>query len=127
MRDNPIVIYTDHSINKTICYYFAKGSNSLMCHVKNFREFDKTIATYGFKRGTGDLLKKLKIFIILIMDILINQHEILKIKVQQCMILMDILGYLLMIFWHDGLGNRPDDRFRKLNINLKDTKKQVNI
>ena len=34
MKDNPIVIYTDHSINKTICYYFAKGSNSLMCHVK---------------------------------------------------------------------------------------------
>ena len=50
------------------------------------------------------------------MDILINQHEILKIKVQQCMILMDTLGYLLMIFWQDGLGNRPDDRFRKLNI-----------
>ena len=62
MKDNPIVIYTDHSINKTICYYFAKGSNSLMCHVNNFNEFDKTIATYGCKRGTGDLLKKVKNF-----------------------------------------------------------------
>ena len=28
--------------------------------LKNFKEFDKTIATYGFKRGTGDLLKKVK-------------------------------------------------------------------
>ena len=57
MTQSPIIVYTDHSINKTICYYFAKGSKSLMCHVKNFKEFDKTIATYGFKRGTADVLK----------------------------------------------------------------------
>ena len=38
----------------------------------------------------------------------------------------DFNGYFRISFndfWHDGLGNRPDDRFRKLNINLKDTKK----
>ena len=33
--EKPIVIYTDHSINKTLCYNFAKGSNSLLCHKRN--------------------------------------------------------------------------------------------
>ena len=58
----PIVIYTDHIINRTLCYHFAKGSNSLLCHVKDFKEFDKTIATYGVLRGTYEIIKKVKNF-----------------------------------------------------------------
>ena len=38
--EKPIVIYTDHIINKTLCYNFAKGSNSLLCHVDKFKEYD---------------------------------------------------------------------------------------
>ena len=53
MKQKPIVLYTEHSMSKTICYYFAKGSNSLMCPLEKFNEYDKTIATYGFKRGTS--------------------------------------------------------------------------
>ena len=123
MRDNPIVIYTDHSINKTICYYFAKGSNSLMCHVNNFKEFDKTIATYGFKRGTGDLLKKVKNFYYMDHGYFNQSTRNFENKSTT---LYNFNGYFRISFndfWHDGLGNRPDDRFRKLNINLKDTKK----
>ena len=44
--ESPIVIYTDHIMNRTLCYNFAKGSNSLLCHVNNFKEYDKSIATY---------------------------------------------------------------------------------
>ena len=46
-----------------------------MCHVNNFKEFDKTIATYGYLRGTGEVLKKVKNFFILIMVILNNLKE----------------------------------------------------
>ena len=47
-----------------------------MCHVNNFKEFDKTIATYGYLRGTGEVLKKkVKNFFILIMVILNNLNE----------------------------------------------------
>ena len=58
--EKPIVIYTDHIMNKTICYSFAKGSNSLMCHVNNFNDFNKTIATYGVLRGTLEVINKSK-------------------------------------------------------------------
>ncbi len=54
----PIVIYTDHIMNRTLCYNFAKGSNSLLCHVNNFKDYEKTIATYGVLRGTYEIIKK---------------------------------------------------------------------
>ena len=56
--EKPIVIYTDHIINKTLCYNFAKGSNSLLCHVNNFKDYTKTIATYGVLRGTLEIIRK---------------------------------------------------------------------
>ena len=58
----PIVIYTDHIMNRTLCYNFAKGSDSLLSHVNNFKEFDKTIATYGVLRGTLEVINKVKNF-----------------------------------------------------------------
>ena len=50
-------------MSKILCYHFAKGSNSVMSHVSNFKDYNKTIATYGYLRGTGELLKKVKNFI----------------------------------------------------------------
>ena len=58
--EKPIVLYTDHYTNRAICHSFAQGSDSLMCHVDNFTEFNKTIATYGYLRGTGEVIKKSK-------------------------------------------------------------------
>ena len=58
----PIVIYTDHIMNRTLCYNFAKGSNSLLCHVNNFKDYEKTIATYGVLRGTYEIIKKVNNF-----------------------------------------------------------------
>ena len=46
--EKPIVIYTDHIMNRTLCYNFAKAQILLLCHVNNFREFDRTIATCRF-------------------------------------------------------------------------------
>ena len=78
--EKPIVLYTDHIMNRTLCYNFAKGSDSLLCHVNNFKEFDRTIATYGVLRGTLEVINKVKNFIIWIMVILISQKEYLKIN-----------------------------------------------
>ena len=58
----PIVIYTDHIMNRTLCYSFAKGSDSLLCHVNNFKDYNSTIATYGVLRGTYEVIKKVKNF-----------------------------------------------------------------
>ena len=124
MRDNPIVIYTDHSINKTICYYFAKGSNSLMCHVNNFKEFDKTIATYGYLRGTGEALKKVKNFFYIDHGYFKqSKRKFIKNKVHK----IDLDGYFRIVFndyWNDGSKQMPSDRFNKLSLSIKDIKKK---
>ena len=41
--EKPVVIYTDHIINRTLCYNFAKGSESLLCHVNNFKDYKKQL------------------------------------------------------------------------------------
>ena len=58
--EKPIVIYTDHIMNKTLCYNFAKGSDSLLCHVNKFNEYHRTIATYGVLRGTLETINRVK-------------------------------------------------------------------
>ena len=123
MNQKPIVIYTDHEINRTLCYNFAKGSNSLMCHVNNFKDFDKSIATYGYSRGTGEVIKKVKNFIY--MDhgyFRQSKRKFVGDKVQ----IIDLDGYFRIVknnFWHDGSGTKPNDRFNKLSIDIKDIKK----
>ncbi len=119
MNKNPIVLYTDHSISKSICYYFAKGSNSLMCHVKNFKEYDKTIATYGFKRGTASILNKVKNFYYIDHGYF-NQSK--RGFSENNTTVFDLNGYFRIVnndFWHNGKGNKPGDRLDKLNIDFK--------
>ena len=59
--EKPVVIYTDHIINRTLCYNFAKGSDSLLCHVKKFTEYNKTIATYE-NFSTFEIINKVENF-----------------------------------------------------------------
>ncbi len=53
------VIQTDHFVNQNITNSFAKGTNSKLINIKEykFNESDK-IASYGILRGTGEILKK---------------------------------------------------------------------
>ena len=121
--NNPIVVYTDHQMSKTLCYYFAKGSKSLMCHVNNFKEFDKIIATYGYLRGTGSLLKNVKNFFYMDHGYF-KQSDRSFINNKTNIINLD--GYFRIVFnnfWHDGSGSKPDDRFNKLNISFNKIKK----
>ena len=115
----PIVLYTDHIINKSLCYYFAKGSDSLMCHVNNFKEFDKPVATYGLKRGTADILKKVNNFYYMDHGYFNQSKRSFK---NSKTTIFELDGYFRIVqndYFHNGLGNYPSDRLEKLKINFK--------
>ena len=121
--NKPIVIYTDHIINKTICYNFAKGSDSLLCHVKNFAEFNKTIATYGVLRGTYEIISKVKNYYYIDHGYF-NQSK--RSFANKRTNVIDLDGYFRIVynnFIHNGEGNYPMDRFKKLNLEIIDQKK----
>ena len=123
MIKKPIVLYTDHSVNKTVCYYFAKGSNALMCHVNNFKDFDKTIATYGFKRGTAEILKKSRDFYYMDHGYFNQSNRNFK---NSNTTVFDLDGYFRIVhnnYWHNGLGNNKSDRLDKLNLKFKKIKR----
>ena len=120
--EKPIVIYTDHIMNKTLCYHFAKGSNSLLCHVNNFKEYNKTVATYGILRGTIEILKNVKNFHYMDHGYF-NQSKRTFQDNRTQVINMD--GYFRIVynnFIHNGSGNFPDDRFKKLNLKILEQK-----
>jgi hypothetical protein len=116
--DKPVVIYTDHIMNRTLCYNFAKGADSPMCHIKNFKEYDKTIATYGVLRGTFELIKKVNNFFYMDHGYF-NQSRREFINNTTNIINMD--GYFRIVFndfIHNGTGDYPNDRLKKLNLNI---------
>ncbi|MDC3206575.1 hypothetical protein OA977_01290 [Pelagibacteraceae bacterium] len=124
MTEKPIVVYTDHIMNRTLCYNFAKGSNSLLCHVNNFKEYDKTIATYGVLRGTYEVIKKVKNFYYIDHGYF-NQSE-RKFENNRTNVL-NLNGYFRIVYnnlVYSGDKNFPDDRLKKLNLNFIE---QMNI
>ncbi len=121
--EKPIVIYTDHIMNKTLCYNFAKGSDSLLCHVNKFIEYDRTIATYGVLRGTLEIINKVKNYYYIDHGYF-NQSKRLFENNRTNVINLD--GYFRIVynnFIHNGVGNYPDDRLKKLNLDIIDQKK----
>ena len=119
----PIVIYTDHIINRTLCYNFAQGSNSLLCHVNSFKEYDKTIATYGVLRGTFEIINKVKNFYY--MDHGYFKQSSRKFENNRTNV-FDLDGYFRIVhnnFIHNGEGSFPNDRLNKLKLNFTSQKK----
>ena len=121
--ENPIVIYTDHIMNRTLCYNFAKGSDSLLCHVNKFKDYSRTIATYGVLRGTLEAINKVKNYYYMDHGYFNQSKRIFeknKTKVS------NLDGYFRIVynnFIHNGKGNFPNDRLKKLNLNILDQKK----
>ena len=97
--EKPIVIYTDHIMNRTLCYNFAKGSDSLLCNVKDFKEFDKTIATYGVLRGTLEVINKVKNYYYMDHGYFNQSKRILKITSLKLKIWMVILELFTIILY----------------------------
>ena len=121
--EKPIVIYTDHSINRTLCYNFAKGSDSLLCHVNNFKDFNKTIATYGVLRGTLEVIRKARNYYYMDHGYF-NQSKRSFENNRTNVINLD--GYFRIVYnnlIHDGVGKYPDDRLKKLNLEILEQKK----
>ena len=114
--NKPIVIYTDHIINRTLCYNFAKGSNSLLCHVDKFKDFNQTIATYGVLRGTFEIIKKVNSFYYMDHGYL-NQSS-RKFENKRTNVL-DLDGYFRIVYnslTYKHEADFPDDRLKKLNL-----------
>ncbi len=124
--EKPIVVYTDHIINRTLCYNFARGSGSLLCHVNKFREYNRTIATYGVLRGTLEIINKVKNYYYMDHGYF-NQSKRSFENNRTSIINLD--GYFRIVYnnlIHNGIGNYPSDRFKKLNLKIVDQKKSGN-
>ena len=48
-----------------------------MCHVDKFDDFNKTIATYGYLRGTGQVIRNVKNFYYMDIYIFLKEHSLL--------------------------------------------------
>ncbi len=121
--EKPIVIYTDHIMNRTLCYNFAKGSNSVLCHVNKFRDFNRTIATYGVLRGTLEVINKVKNFYYMDHGYFNQSKRIFENNLTK---VGNMDGYFRIVynnFIHNGKGNFPSDRLKKLNLAILDQKK----
>ena len=120
---NPIVVYTEHQVSKMLCYHFAKGSNSLMCPIDKFNDYSQTIASYGYLRGTGELIKKVKNFYYIDHGYFkqsSRRFENNKTKIN------NFDGYFRIVYnnyWHDGIGKKSNDRLSKLNLKFENIKK----
>jgi len=119
MSEIPLVLYTNHSINKEVTTAFASGINAETCHVSRHINFNQTIASYGYLRGVGEAYKKSKNF----WYIDHGYFKSSKRTVSHNRVFLNSLdGYFRIVFnnfWHIGIGNCPDDRFKKLNISFK--------
>ena len=124
--NKPVVIYTDHIMNKTLCYNFAKGADSPMCHIKDFEQYNRTIATYGVLRGTFELIKKVNNFFYMDHGYFNQSKREFKNNTTN---ILNMDGYFRIVFndfIHNGTGNYPDDRLKKLNLNIVEQKKTGN-
>ena len=124
--EKPIVIYTDHVINKTLCYNFAKGSNSLMCHVDNFKDYNKSIATYGVLRGTLETIRKVKNFYYMDHGYFNQSKRSFENKRTN---IINLDGYFRIVynnFINSGIGDYPNDRLKKLDLKILKQKKNGN-
>tara|TARA_B100000575_G_scaffold279920_1_gene268811 strand:+ start:10722 stop:11399 length:678 start_codon:yes stop_codon:yes gene_type:complete len=94
-----------------------------MCPVEKFNDYTQTIVTYGYLRGAGDVIKKVKNFFYIDHGYFKQsdrsfQDNKTKIK--------DLNGYFRIVFndyWHHGKGNKSEDRLSKLNIKFKNINK----
>ena len=121
-KNKPTVLYTNHSINQTVSYRFAKGSGLDLCRVEDFSDFKKPIAAYGYKRGTGEAINKSSDFWYL-------DHGYFKQSsrnfIKNTAIINSFDGYFRIVhntFWHNGKGDCKEDRLKQLNLNFKKNK-----
>ena len=124
--EKPVVVYTDHIMNRTLCYNFAKGADSPMCHINDFREYQTTIATYGVLRGGFELMQKVNNFFYMDHGYF-NQSKREFVNNKTNVVNMD--GYFRIVFnsfIHNGEGDYPDDRLIKLNLDIVEQNKLGN-
>jgi len=116
---SPIIIFTDHVINKTIAQsLYVSSKFSGLCHITKFNNIEIPFISYGYLRGTGELYKKSK-------DFWYVDHGYFSQSSRNFFgnktIVNKLDGYFRIVhndFWHSGLVNFDSSRFDKLNLNI---------
>jgi hypothetical protein len=89
-----------------------------MCHIKDFREYQTTIATYGVLRGTFELIQKVNNFFYMDHGYFNQSKREFKDNITN---VVNMDGYFRIVFngfIHNGEGDYPDDRLKKLNLEI---------
>ena len=123
MPKKPIILHTDHFVNKKVTFSFAKGIGGEIIHVDQIKNYDNPIATYGRLRGTGEAIKKSKEFWYI-------DHGYFNASkrtfAENRTFMNNFDGYFRIVhnnFWHYGQGSCKNDRLNKLNIKFKTQRK----
>jgi len=115
----PVVLYTNHFVNKYLSDCFAHGANIPIFNIEDFTDYNKTIVVYGYLRGTGEAIKKSENFFY--MDHGYFKQSKRSFKSNRTTI-ENFDGYFRIVYndyWHSGNGNMPSDRFNKLKLEIK--------
>ena len=120
----PKVVITEHPASHKIMQYFAMGINEKkFYYVKDFDLKLGAFASYGYLRGAGELYKKSN-------DFWYIDHGYFK-QVKRDFKNNDVFirnfeGYFRIVhnnFWHNGSVDFSEDRFEKLELEIKPQKK----
>ena len=122
--NTPKVVVTEHPASHKIMQNFAMGINEKKFYsVKDFDLELGSFASYGYLRGVGELYKKANDFWYL-------DHGYFKQVTRDFknndVFIRNFEGYFRIVhnnFWHNGSIDFPEDRFEKLELEVKSQKK----
>jgi hypothetical protein len=125
-KNKLVVFYTDHFVNKTLTQCFAKSNNFTFDHNTNHYKYNDIIYTsYGIKRGNDEIFNKFKNFIYIDHGYMNDSYR--KFSEETGPSFLRFNGYFRFIrnnFYFNKVDvGDESDRFKKLNITLKDLNK----
>lgn len=126
-KNDVVVFYTDHFVNKTITQYLAKSNKLVLDHNSNCYNYNDIIyASYGIKRGNDKNFRKFNDFIYIDHGYMGDSHRTF--SKENGPKFLRFNGYFRFIrndFYFNNFSlNESQDRFKKLNIDLKDLNNQ---
>ena len=125
-KNNLVVFYTDHFVNKTVTQIFAKCNHFHFDKNENHYKYNDIIYTsYGIKRGNDQNFMKFKNFIYIDHGYIHDSYR--KFSKENGPSFLKFNGHFRIIrndFYFNKIEiGRGSERFKKLKLNLKDLNK----